>query len=95
MIDKKGEKTALLVYFVELRTLDPLFLRGSFFYDFMFRLLVFFAGGTLLFLTCFLAGSALLILSSKEPKGEIVKSQTVGFISILEITFIWLSLEQN
>ena len=56
----------------------------------MFRLRVFFAGGVLLFLTCFLAGSALLILSSKEPNGEIVKSQTVGFISILE-NYIYLA----
>ena len=51
----------------------------------MLDCLCFFAGGVLLFLTCFLAGSASLILSSKEPKGEIVKSQTVGFISFLEI----------
>ena len=55
--------------------------------------LCFFAGGALLFLTCFLAGSASLILSSKEPKGEIVKSQNRGiyfhFGNLHLFGFLW------
>ena len=96
---QKGGEDALLVNFLVLvlfehQTLDPLLFEGELFMISCFWLLVFFRRGRfyLVITNLFSCRSVILILPSKVPKGEIVKSQSCGILFLFLVYFIYWHL---